>query len=92
MSLRSIVGVLTEFAYIQDWTLTRRGNVLRRIFHEHDLWVAEAIHGGVLDGLDPARMAAVVSALTFRRRGPGPAPAPWFPDDVTRDRVANFGR
>ena len=33
--------------------------------------VAEALREGLLDGIDPATMAAVVSCFTFQRRGPG---------------------
>jgi ATP-dependent RNA helicase HelY len=32
----------------------------------------------------------VVSAVTYQRRGPGPAPAPWFPDESTRDAVGEL--
>ncbi|HUO48099.1 MAG TPA: DEAD/DEAH box helicase [Acidimicrobiales bacterium] len=50
------------------WRLTERGGVLARIYHESDLLVAEALLGGLLDGLDPAGLAAVVSACTFETR------------------------
>jgi ATP-dependent RNA helicase HelY len=57
------------------WHLTERGDVLARIYHECDLLVAEALLGGVLDGLDPAGLAGVVSACTFETR-----PGRWRPE------------
>ena len=44
--------------------------------------VAEALREGVLDGLDPAEIAALVSCFTYERRGPDgdeppPPPARW---------------
>jgi len=63
------------FVEVDGWRLTERGGVLARIYHESDLLVAEALLGGVLDGLDPPGLAAVVSACTFETR-----PGRWRPE------------
>ena len=44
------------------------------IYHESDLLVAEVLRGGVLDGLEPAHLAGVASALTFEARRTGDEP------------------
>ena len=42
-----------------------------RVFNESDLLVVECLAAGVFERLSPPDLAAVVSSLTFRRRGPG---------------------
>ncbi len=39
-----------------------------RIFHESDLLIAEAIETGLLDDLDPAGLAGMVSCFTYEHR------------------------
>src|SRR6202044_2448646 len=53
---------------LDAWRLTDSGALVARIYHESDLLVAEALAGGLFDGLDPAGLAAVVSACTFEVR------------------------
>jgi len=89
-ALRSIIEVLRELGYVEGWTLTEKGALLRRVFHDRDLLVAEVISAGTLEGLDAARMAGVVSTLTYERRGPDPAPTPWFPDALTKERAGEL--
>ncbi|HLX89581.1 MAG TPA: DEAD/DEAH box helicase [Acidimicrobiales bacterium] len=50
------------------WTLTGRGELLARIYHESDLLVAEALSDGLFDDLEPAALAGVVSGCTFEVR------------------------
>ena len=64
-----VLGVLEACGFVDDWTLTPRGQVLRRIFSECDLLIAQAITDGLLDDLDSAELAAVVSLFTFEQRG-----------------------
>jgi ATP-dependent RNA helicase HelY len=73
-----VLRVLESWDYVDGWALTERGERLRRIYHECDLLVAEAIHAGAFDGLDPPDVAGLASVFTFEARGPetGPAPAP----------------
>ncbi len=65
-----VLGVLTTWGYVEEWTLTDAGRLLTRLNSEGELVVAEALREGRLDGVDPATMAAVVSCFTFQRRGP----------------------
>ncbi len=63
-----IVGLLTEWGYVADWSLTAKGEHLRFVYNELDLLVAEAIETGLLDGLDPAALAALASVFVYEPR------------------------
>ena len=75
-----IVVLLSERGFItangDDLAVTDDGRLLARIYSESDLVVAECLRGGVWDGLNPAELAAVVSAVLFESRGDGPSVAP----------------
>lgn len=59
----------------QDYLLTKRGQLLRHLYSEYDLVLAEAIENGVLSGLDAPELAAVLSSLVYQsRRGSGNEP------------------
>ena len=62
------LGVLEELGYVAGWRLTARGHVLRGVYHEADVLVAEALLDGVLDDLEPSLVAAVCSAFVFEPR------------------------
>ena len=62
------LGVLQELGYVDGWALTSRGRFLRGVYHEADLLFAEAVLGGILDGLEPSLVAAVCSAFVFEPR------------------------
>ena len=47
---------------------TSAGRWLRRIYTERDLVTAQCLRRGALTGLDPAQLAATVSALVYRSR------------------------
>ncbi len=69
----AVVGVLTELDYLEDdgagsLRVTPTGTVLRRIYSESDLLVAECIRAGVWNGLSPSDLAAVVSSVLFVSR------------------------
>lgn len=75
-----ICGVLDTLGYLEraerngstDYRLTQAGQLLRHLYSELDLTVAQALREGVFDGLDPSQMAAVASALVYEaRRGNG---------------------
>ena len=58
-----------------DVTLTQQGQLLRRLYSEQDLVLAQAVVSGVFDLLPPAGLAAVASALVYEaRRGNGGEP------------------
>src|SRR5664280_2716476 len=62
------LAILEKRDFVDGWELTEAGHALASIYHEADLLVAEALRGGLLDGLDPASLAGVASALTFEAR------------------------
>ena len=54
--------------------------------------MAEAMASGLLVGLAPAELAALVSAFTYEHRGPGVPPPPWFPSRRVRARWVELER
>lgn len=70
-----ICSILTNLGYIdhadkeQDYFLTRQGQLLRRIYSEQDLTLAQILNKGILDNLKPAELAAALSGLVFESRG-----------------------
>jgi ATP-dependent RNA helicase HelY len=68
-----IVGLLTEREFIKgpagDPRVTDDGRLLARIYSESDLLVAECLRSGAWAGLNPAELAAVVSAVVYESRG-----------------------
>jgi ATP-dependent RNA helicase HelY len=87
-----VLRLLEAWGYLDGWALTPRGEVLARTYHESDLLVAEAMASGLLDALDPAALAGLVSCFTYERRGPGPAPPAWFPSRLVRSRWSELER
>jgi len=87
-----VLRVLEAWGYIDGWALTDRGERLARVYHEADLLVTECACAGLLDGLGPAPLAGLASIFTFEARGPGEAPAPWFPDPGLRARWTEVER
>jgi ATP-dependent RNA helicase HelY len=67
---------------LDAWRLTTSGTLLAHIYHESDLLVAEALSHGLFDGLDPAALAAAVSACTYEVRAGRWRPEPRPPKDV----------
>lgn len=87
-----LVELLERWNFVDGWALTDRGEVLARIFHEDDLLCATLVCDGVLDGLEPAELAGLVSTLTYEHRAKEPPPPPWFPTARVRDRFAEVER
>ena len=89
--LDAIADVLAGYEHMEnpadgEWRLTPSGDRLRRIYHECDLLISIAVGGGLLDGLDPAEVAAVVSCVTYEHRSADPPPPPQFPTRTVRAR------
>lgn len=61
-------SVLTELAYAEGWQLTEQGQLLRSIYHECDLLIAEAIAEGVFEGLEPAQLAGLLSCFVYESK------------------------
>ena len=73
-----IVVLLTERGFIRDTDgdprVTDDGKLLARIYSESDLLVAECLRGGVWEGLSPAELAGVLSAVLYESRGDAATP------------------
>jgi ATP-dependent RNA helicase HelY len=63
-----ICRLLDERGYLSADETTPAGRQLARIWSEADLVVAECLRDGAWDGLEPAELAAVVSALVYEPR------------------------
>ena len=76
-----ILGLLTERGFVEidsaggEPRVTADGRLLARIYSESDLLVAECLRTGAWKGLQPAELAAVLSAMVFEARG-GEGPTP----------------
>ncbi|WP_422850575.1 DEAD/DEAH box helicase [Bifidobacterium pseudolongum] len=65
----------TDHDGVRDYTLTGQGQLLRRLYSERDLVLAQAITEGVLDDLSAPQIAALLSSLLYEaRRGEGGEP------------------
>ena len=93
-----IVVLLTERGFIQDTDgdprVTDDGRLLARIYSESDLLVAECLRGGVWEGLAPAELAGVLSAVLYESRGdsPGTTQAADIPTAKLRRALADTRR
>ncbi|QSB06761.1 DEAD/DEAH box helicase [Natronoglycomyces albus] len=65
---QAVCAVLEEFDYLSGDAVTDSGQLLRRIFCESDLLVARCLEEGVWEGLQPAELAAVASAVIYESR------------------------
>jgi ATP-dependent RNA helicase HelY len=85
-SFDRVLRILEDWDYVEGWVLTDAGRILARTFHESDLLVAECVVQGLLDGLEPAQLAGLVSVFVYEHRSPEAPPAPWFPTPDVRRR------
>jgi ATP-dependent RNA helicase HelY len=60
--------VLEELGYAKGWTLSADGQLLRSIYHECDLLIAESISAGVFEGLEPAELAGLLSCFVYESK------------------------
>ena len=65
-----VLSVLEALGYVDEWTLTEKGETLTRVYNEADLLVVEALEAGLFDDLDEAELAALCSTLVYEARGP----------------------
>ena len=87
-----VLRVLEAWGYLDGWALTPKGALLAHLYHECDLLIAEALHSAMLDGLDPAAFAGLVSIFTYEHRSATPPPPPWFPSELVRTRFGEIER
>ncbi len=60
--------VLEELGYAEGWKLSRQGQLLRSIYHECDLLIAESISSDVFEGLEPAQLAGLLSCFVYESK------------------------
>ena len=81
-----VLRVLENWGYVDGWALAEPGKILARTFHECDLLIVECLRQGLLDDLDPAALAGLVSVFVYEHRSPEAPPMAWFPSPTVRKR------
>ena len=66
--MRARHHVLEELGYADGWRLNAQGQLLRSIYHECDLLIAESVAAGVFDDLEPAQLAGLLSSFVFESK------------------------
>jgi ATP-dependent RNA helicase HelY len=69
-----IRALLAERGYLEGEQITEHGRRLARLWSETDLLTAECLRHGIWDDLEPAELAAVMSALVYESRGDAATP------------------
>jgi ATP-dependent RNA helicase HelY len=91
-----VCAVLEQLGYLAGGgaadKLTAQGQVLAGLYTELDLLTAECLGHGLWDGLEPAELAACVSALTYESRQSDDAAAPRLPHGQPREVLAAMVR
>ena len=80
----AVADLLRRRGHLDGWTLTASGRMVRRLFHERGLLVAECLAAGVFDDLDAPSLASAISAFRSGTRQEL-APSP-FPTAQLRER------
>jgi ATP-dependent RNA helicase HelY len=80
-----VCEVLEELDYLRGDQTTPGGERLMRIYTEMDLVAAECLRLGLWDDLDPAELAAALSALVYESRRPDDAGPPRLPRGRVRE-------
>ena len=81
-----LVKLLTEWGFVDEWSLTQRGQMLSHIFHESDLLIANCVSEGIFEGLSAPNMAALASIFVFQARGGEESIATHFPNHELKTR------
>jgi ATP-dependent RNA helicase HelY len=81
-----VVHLLEDLDYIDDWSLTPKGETLSGIFHESDLLIVEVMERGILSGLSVSDLVAVLSTLVYEPRGGDSGGTTRWPSDIVRQR------
>jgi ATP-dependent RNA helicase HelY len=87
-TFQRVCAVLGRLGYLEGDTVTPDGRRLADLYTELDLLAAECLRRGLWDGLDPAELAACVSALTFEARKAEDAGPPRLPAGPVREVLA----
>ncbi|WP_250289261.1 DEAD/DEAH box helicase [Streptomyces atroolivaceus] len=87
-----IVALLTELDYLRGSEVTDNGRRLARLYGELDLLASECLRDGVWEGLNPAELAACVSALVYEARQADDAVAPKLPSGPAKAAMGEMVR
>jgi ATP-dependent RNA helicase HelY len=87
-----VCRVLERLGYLDRDTVTPDGRRLAGLYTELDLLAAECMRRGLWDGLPPAELAAVVSALSFESRQADDAHPPRLPRGRVPDTLSDMVR
>ncbi|MGW0735457.1 DEAD/DEAH box helicase [Streptomyces sp. NPDC002851] len=87
-----IVKLLTELDYLRGDEVTEHGRRLGRLYGELDLLASECLRDGVWEGLNPAELAACVSALVYEARVADDALAPKLPSGKAKAALGEMVR
>jgi ATP-dependent RNA helicase HelY len=82
-----VCSVLEDLGYLDGERVTDAGRRLGRLYSEADLLTAECIRAGIWDDLDPAELAAAVSALVYESRQADEGKAPRTPAGPVREAL-----
>jgi ATP-dependent RNA helicase HelY len=89
-TFQRVCAVLGQLGYLKGDTVTPDGRRLADLYTELDLLAAECLRRGLWGGLDPAELAACVSALTFEARKSEDAGPPRLPGGPVRETMASM--
>jgi ATP-dependent RNA helicase HelY len=87
-----VCAVLERLGYLDGDTVTTEGRRLGGLYTERDLLAAECLRRGLWDDLEPAELAACVSALSFESRQADDVSAPRLPPGRVRQVLASMVR
>ena len=84
-----VLAVLEELGYVHAFAIEPKGRRLARIYGEGDILMAEALAQGLLDGLEPSEVAALVSTIVYESRERNPRPSE-MPTPASIERYQRF--
>jgi ATP-dependent RNA helicase HelY len=87
-TFQRVCALLGQLGYLEGDAVTPDGRRLADLYTELDLLAAECLRRDLWAGLDPAELAACVSALTFEARKPEDAGPPRLPGGQVREVLA----
>jgi ATP-dependent RNA helicase HelY len=85
-----VLAVLEALDYVHGFTLTEKGERLRRIYGEGDILVVEGLTQRLFDGLSASEFAALVSTLVYESRERVPRRVE-IPTQTLRERFRSLG-
>jgi ATP-dependent RNA helicase HelY len=89
-TFQRVCSVLERLGYLDAGAVTVDGRRLGDLYTELDLLAAESIRRGLWERLDPAELAACVSALTFESRQSEDAGPPRLPGGRVREVLGSM--